>query len=95
VTIGFFEATKITRQTLVMNLSKLLYSFGLRKKIIASVKNEGTNWNAMISTLMFVVSYDIMGLKFQWKLLWTCFFQGMLIWDYQGESLQRHEICIN
>jgi hypothetical protein len=45
-----FEATKITRQTLVMNLSKLLYSFGLRKKIIASVKNEGTNWNAMIST---------------------------------------------
>jgi hypothetical protein len=40
-----------------------LYSFGLRKKIIAFVKNEGTNWNVMISTLMSDVSYDIMGLE--------------------------------
>jgi hypothetical protein len=63
VTIGLFETTKITRQTLVMNLNKLLYSFGLRKKIITFVKYEGTNWNAMISTLMFVVNYDIMGLE--------------------------------
>jgi hypothetical protein len=63
VTIGLFEATKITRQNLAMNLNKLLYSFGLRTKIIAFVKNEGTNWNAMISILMFVMSYDIMGLE--------------------------------
>jgi hypothetical protein len=49
---------------LAMNLSNLLYSFGLRKKIIAFVKNEGTNLNAMISTLMSIVSYIyIMGLE--------------------------------
>jgi hypothetical protein len=53
MTIGLFEATKIVRQTLAMNLSNLLYSFGLRKKIIAFVKNEGTNLNAMISRLTF------------------------------------------
>jgi hypothetical protein len=63
MTIGLFEVTKITRQTLAMNLSNLLYSFGLRKKIIAFVKNEGTNLNAMISTLMSIMSYDIMGLE--------------------------------
>jgi len=44
-----------------MNLSNPLYSFGLRKKIIAFVKDEGTNLNAMISTLMSIISYDIMG----------------------------------
>jgi len=63
VTIGLFEATKITRQTMAMNLSNLLYYFGLKKKIIAFVKNEGTNLNAMILTLMYVVSYDIMVLE--------------------------------
>jgi len=63
VTIRLFEATKITRQTMVMNLSNFLYSFGLEKKIIAFVKNEGTNLNAMTSTLMYVVSYDIMVLE--------------------------------
>jgi hypothetical protein len=44
-------------------LEYLFYSFSFRKKIIAFVKNEGTNLNVMISTLMFVVSYDIMGLE--------------------------------
>ncbi len=61
--IGLFEAIKIRKQTLAMNLSNLLYSFGLRKKIIAFVKNEGINLNAMISTLMSIVNYDIMGLE--------------------------------
>jgi hypothetical protein len=61
--IGLFEAIKIRKQTLAMNLSNLLYSFGLEKKIIAFVKNEGTNLNAMISTLMYVMSYDIMVLE--------------------------------
>jgi hypothetical protein len=56
VTIGLFKATKITRQTMAMNLSNLLHYFGLRKKIVAFVKNEGTNLNAMISTLMYVVT---------------------------------------
>jgi len=33
------------------------------RKLFAFVKNERTNLNAMISTLMYVVSYDIMGLE--------------------------------
>jgi hypothetical protein len=33
------------------------------RKSFAFVKNERTNLNAMISTLMYVVSYDIMGLE--------------------------------
>jgi hypothetical protein len=61
MSIALFEATKITRQTMAMNLSNLFYSFGLRKKIIAFVKNEGTNLNVMISTLMFVVSMILWG----------------------------------
>ncbi len=89
MTIGLFEATKITRQNLAMNLNKLLYSFGLRKKIIAFVKNEGTNWNAMISTLMFVVSYDIMGLeKVSMEVVWILFFSKAC---YYGTT--KEKVC--
>ncbi len=42
VTIGLFEATKITRQTLTNNLMKLFDQYGLQNKIIAYVKNEGS-----------------------------------------------------
>jgi hypothetical protein len=43
VTIGLFEVTKITGQTLARNLTKLLNKYGFRKKIIAYVKDEGSN----------------------------------------------------
>ncbi len=43
VTIGLFEVTKTIGQTLTRNLTKLLDKYGLRKKIIAYVKNEGSN----------------------------------------------------
>ncbi len=38
-------------------------SFGLRKKIIAFVKDEGVNLNAMIFALRSIVNCDILGLK--------------------------------
>jgi hypothetical protein len=41
-----------------------------------------------------IISVGIGG-NFQWKLFWTCFFQGMPIWNCQKESLQRHEIHVN
>ncbi len=63
MTIGLFETTKTTRQALNVNLSNLLDSFGLRKKIIAFVKDQGANLNVMTLTLRFVVSYDILGLE--------------------------------
>jgi hypothetical protein len=40
VTINLFEAIKTTSQALTRNLKKLLDSYGLRKKIIAYVKDE-------------------------------------------------------
>jgi hypothetical protein len=47
VSIGLFEATKATNQTLAKNLTKLLDKYGLRKKIIAYVKDKGSNPNAL------------------------------------------------
>jgi hypothetical protein len=41
VTINPFETTKIIGQTLTRNLKELLDSYGLSKKIITYVKNEG------------------------------------------------------
>jgi len=40
VTIGLFETIEITRQTLATDLTKLLDQHGLKKKIIAYVKDE-------------------------------------------------------
>ncbi len=63
MTIRLFENTKTIGQALDVNLSNLLYSFGLRKKIIAFVKDEGANLNVMTLALRFIMSYDILGLE--------------------------------
>jgi hypothetical protein len=63
VTIGIFEAIKTTRQTLIVNLNNLLDYFGLRKKIITFVKDEGVNLNVMTSTPRFIMSCDILRLE--------------------------------
>jgi hypothetical protein len=62
ITIGLFEATKITRQALANNLTKLFDQYGLRNKIIAYVKDEGSNLNTMTIVLKFVVKCEILGL---------------------------------
>ncbi len=46
------------RQTLVNNLTKLLDQYGLRNKIIAYVKDEGSNLNTMTIALKFVMKCD-------------------------------------
>jgi hypothetical protein len=56
VTIGLFEAIETTRQALAINLNNLLDSFGLKKKIIAFVKEEGVNLNAMTSIARSIVN---------------------------------------
>jgi len=63
VTIGIFEAIETTWQALVVNLNNLLDSFGLRKKIITFVKNEGVNLNAMTLALRSIVSCHILRLE--------------------------------
>jgi hypothetical protein len=57
-----FEATKIVGQTLLNNLTKLFGQFGLRNKIIAYVKDEGSNLNIMIIVLKSIVKCEIFGL---------------------------------
>ncbi len=47
VTIGLFEAIETIGQTLVNNLTKLFDQYELRNKIIAYLKDEGSNLNTM------------------------------------------------
>jgi hypothetical protein len=48
---------------LARSLTKLLDKYGLRKKIIAYVKDEGSNFNTMATTLKVVVNYESFGLE--------------------------------
>jgi hypothetical protein len=79
-----FEAIQITRQTLANNLTKLLDQYGLRNKIIAYVKDEGSNLNTMTIALKFVVKCEVLGLdeSFKGSCFWPCFFQSMSICYY-------------
>ncbi len=47
MTIGLFKAIKTTSQALAKNLTKLIDQYGLNKKNMACVKDEGSNSNAM------------------------------------------------
>jgi hypothetical protein len=60
VTIGFFEAIETVGQTLV--LTKLFNQYGLRNKIIAYVKDEGSNLNTMTITLKSIVKCEVLGI---------------------------------
>jgi len=63
VIIDLFEATKITEQMLVNNLTKLFDQYGLINKIIVYVKDEGSNLNTMRIVLKFVVKCEVFGLN--------------------------------
>jgi len=63
VTIGLFEAKETIGQAFVKNLTNLLDKCGSRKILITFVKDEGSNINAMITTLKFVVSCEFLGLE--------------------------------
>ncbi len=47
MTIGLFKTIKTISQALAKNLTKLFDQYGLSKKKIAYVKDEGSNSNAM------------------------------------------------
>jgi hypothetical protein len=63
VTIGLFEEKETIGQAFVKNLTNLLDKCGSRKKLITFVKDEGSNINAIITTLKFVVSCEFLGLE--------------------------------
>jgi hypothetical protein len=52
-------------------LKELLDSYGLNKKIIAYVKDEGTNLNSITTDLEFVVNCEVLGLEKSFN--GTCF----------------------
>jgi hypothetical protein len=58
VTIGLFEVIEKRRQALAKSLIKLLDKYGLRKKIITYIKDEGSNLNAMTGALKFVINCE-------------------------------------
>jgi hypothetical protein len=63
VTIGLFKVTKIIDQALVRSLTELLDKYGLRKKIIVYVRDEGSNLNAMTIVLKVIVNYESLNLE--------------------------------
>ncbi len=58
-----FEAVKTIGQALVRNLIELLDAYNLRNKIIAYVKDEGSNLNTLTNALNFVVKCETLGLE--------------------------------
>ncbi len=63
ITLCLFGPINITRQTLAKNLTKLLASYALERKIIIYVKDEGSNLYTMTTTLKSMVSCDMLGLE--------------------------------
>jgi hypothetical protein len=62
VTIGLFETIETIVQALANNSIKLFDQYGLRNKIIAYVKDEGSNLNFVTIVLKFVVNCEVLGL---------------------------------
>jgi len=94
VNIGLFEATKKTGQALVKSFTKLLDKYGLRKKNIVYIKDEGSNLNAMTSVLKYIVNCDSLGLEYNFQ--GTCvghvFSKACQYGIAKEKSLQKFEI---
>jgi hypothetical protein len=60
---------------LVRSLTKLLNKYGLRKKIITYVKNEGSNLNSMTIALKAIVNCESLGLEENFQGTLGMFFQ--------------------
>jgi len=60
--IGLFETFDTFGHTLAKDLIKLLGKYDLTKKIMAYVKNEGSNLNTMTTTVKYIISCDVLGL---------------------------------
>ncbi len=63
VTLGLFEAIKTTGQTFAKNLIEFLDEYGFGNKIIAYLKDEGSNLNTLANALKFVVKCETLGLE--------------------------------
>ncbi len=78
-------------------MTKLLDSYALKRKIITYVKDEGSNLNAMATTLKSIASCDIFHLEesFQGTCFGHAFSKACQHATIKGKSLQRLTICVN
>jgi hypothetical protein len=58
-----FEAVKTIRQALTKNFIQLLYAYGLRNKIKAYVKDEGSNLNTLTNVVESIVKCETSNLE--------------------------------
>jgi hypothetical protein len=58
VTNGLFATTKTTRQIVTNNFTKLLDQYGLKNKILAYVKDEGSNLNTVRIALKSIIKCE-------------------------------------
>jgi hypothetical protein len=63
VILVLFEAVETTRQTLIKIFIKLLNAYGLRNKIIAYVKYEGSTLNTLANFLGSIVKCETLSLE--------------------------------
>ncbi len=61
VTIGLFKIIKTTRQAFAKNLIEFFDEYGFGDKIIAYLKDEGSNLNTLANALKFVVKCETLG----------------------------------
>ncbi len=78
VIIRLFEAIETTKQVLAKNLTKFLDTYGLRKKIITYVKDEGSNLNSMTIALKLVMNCETLELEecYQGNCIGRAFFKA-------------------
>jgi hypothetical protein len=63
ITIGLFDGVQTSSQVLTKNLQDLLEKYGLRKKIVACVKDEGFNLERTIIVFKLVVDFEILSME--------------------------------
>jgi len=72
-------------------LEELLDSYGLNKKIIAYVKDEGANLNFMTIVLKYVVNCEVLGLEESFN--GTCF--GHAFFETYYYVIVEEKVCKN
>jgi len=77
---------------LAKNLIELLDNYASRRKIIAYVKDEGSNINTMTIALKSIVNCDLLGLEE--KFHGTCFGHAFCQYDTIEEKVCK-DLCVN
>jgi hypothetical protein len=62
VTIGFFEIVDTSRSAMALQVNDVLTKHGLNARVLAYVKDEGSNLSTMTFPLTLVMSCEVLGL---------------------------------